>query len=79
MYKGINYSKNEHLSVLIEAAYDLGYNPEKAIREYTKLEIEYAPRINDITPEIQEKAFKQIQDKMLRRYIDENRQAEKTR
>jgi hypothetical protein len=62
-----------YITRLIETSYKLNYDPMKAITEYTHLEIMYSPHPFRISKEAQDKALKEMQYKMLKKYIGDNK------
>jgi hypothetical protein len=60
-----------YITRLIETSYKLNYDPMKAITEYTHLEIMYSPHPFRISKEAQDKAFNEMEVKILKEYVND--------
>jgi hypothetical protein len=69
----MNEINTDYIRRIIYTAEKTGYAVDKAITEYTKLEISYSPHPFQVNQEAQDKALKEMQHKMLTLYIKDNK------
>lgn len=63
------YNKLSNPGKIIYSSKRLGYDYNKAISEYSLLQANYIHRDNMTEQKASEKAFKEMQDKILKQYI----------